>query len=203
MIKIEQVVIVEGKYDKIRLSSMLDAVIIETDGFGIYKDKEKQRLIRKLAEKRGILILTDSDSAGFKIRSFISGTVPPEKILHAYIPDIFGKERRKNAPSKEGKIGVEGLPDNIIYDALCQAGVTCDFTAAATRRITKTDLFEDGITGGKNSQSKKAKLLKYLVLPERMSTNALLQILNVFMDYDDYKSAVEACGISRKEQPVD
>jgi ribonuclease M5 len=203
MIKIEQAVIVEGKYDKIRLSSMLDAVIIETDGFGIFKDKEKQRLIRKLAEKRGILILTDSDSAGFKIRSFISGTVPPEKIFHAYIPDIFGKERRKDAPSKEGKLGVEGVPNQIIYDSLRQAGVTCSMTSSAEKRITKTDLYVDGIFGQKNSSKKRAALIKYLDLPEHLSTNALVQILNMFMNYDDYKADVKACGVIKGDRTVD
>ncbi|NLB36108.1 MAG: DUF4093 domain-containing protein [Clostridiales bacterium] len=203
MIKIEQAVIVEGKYDKIRLSSMLDAVIIETDGFGIFKDKEKQRLIRKLAEKKGILILTDSDSAGFKIRSFICGTVPPEKIFHAYIPDIFGKERRKDAPSKEGKLGVEGVPNRIIFDALRQAGVTCSIISSAERKITKTDLYTDGISGRKNSCKKRAALLKYLDLPEHLSTNALVQILNMFLDFNAYKAAVKACGVSEEEKTVD
>ncbi len=195
MIKIEQAVIVEGKYDKIRLSSMIDAVIIETNGFAIFKNKEKQRLIRKLAEKRGILILTDSDSAGFKIRSFISGTVPAKDIIHAYIPDIFGKEKRKTEPSKEGKIGVEGVSNKVIFEALCHAGATCSMTSHETRRITITDLYEFGLSGGVNSKSKKALLLKYLDLPERLSTSSLVQILNVFMEYDDFVNAVKACGI--------
>lgn len=108
MIKIKQAVIVEGKYDKIKLSTVLDTVIIQTDGFGIFKDKEKQKLIKRLAQTRGIVILTDSDSAGFKIRSFIGGSVPKDSVIHAYIPDVFGKERRKDAPSKEGKLGVRG-----------------------------------------------------------------------------------------------
>ena len=118
MIHIQQAVIVEGRYDKIKLSSILDALIIETGGFSIFKNKEKQQLIRRLAEKRGILILTDSDSAGFKIRSFIGGSVPPEQVKHAYIPDIFGKEKRKTEASKEGKLGVEGVPSEVIVRAL-------------------------------------------------------------------------------------
>ena len=123
MIKIEQAVIVEGRYDKIKLSSLIDALIIETDGFSIFKDKEKQKLIKRLANEKGILILTDSDSAGFKIRSFLGGSVPEDKVFHAYIPDIFGKEKRKSEYSKEGKLGVEGVPSNVIYEALERAGV--------------------------------------------------------------------------------
>lgn len=197
MIKIKQAVIVEGKYDKIKLSSILDAVIIETDGFKIFKDKEKQNLIRKIAEICGILILTDSDSAGFKIRSFISGAVPSDKIMHAYIPDILGKERRKDVPSKEGKIGVEGIPAAIILDALKHAGVICAETSEPKKKITKYDLYEDGITGKTNSKNTKAHLLKYIDLPERISTNSLLQILNIFMTYEEYKTAVCTCKSQR------
>lgn len=126
MIKIKQAVIVEGKYDKIKLSTVLDTVIIQTDGFGIFKDKDKQRLIKRLAQTRGIVILTDSDSAGFKIRSFIGGSVPKDSVIHAYIPDVFGKERRKDAPSKEGKLGVEGINTETLLEALSRAGVTCE-----------------------------------------------------------------------------
>ena len=123
MIKIDRVVIVEGRYDKIKLSSVIDGIIIETDGFGIFNNKEKQKLIRRLAETKGLLILTDSDSAGFKIRSFIRGMVPAEQIKHAYIPDIFGKEKRKRHASKEGTLGVEGVPVDVIKSALDKAGV--------------------------------------------------------------------------------
>ena len=141
MIKIDRVVIVEGRYDKIKLSSVIDGIIIETDGFGIFNNKEKQKLIRKLAETKGLLILTDSDSAGFKIRSFIRGIVPAEQIKHAYIPDIFGKEKRKTEPSKEGKLGVEGVNIQIIMDALEKAGVLCEESEKTERReITKLDL---------------------------------------------------------------
>lgn len=192
MIKIDKVVIVEGKYDKIKLSSILDAVIIETDGFSIFKDKEKQALIRRLAEAKGILILTDSDSAGFKIRSFIKGIVPAEYITHAYIPDIFGKEKRKSEPSKEGKLGVEGLKPQVIMETLEKAGIFYSETASASKReITKTDFFEDGFSGRDNSDLLRKKLLKKLGLPERMSSNALLQMLNTLFTYEEYKSAVE------------
>lgn len=192
MIKIDKVVIVEGKYDKIKLSSVLDAVIIETDGFGIFNNKEKQRLIRRLAETKGILILTDSDSAGFTIRSFIRGIVPAEQITHAYIPDIFGKEKRKTEPSKEGKLGVEGVSTQVIVEALQKAGVLCEETEEAERcKITKLDFYEDGLTGRENSEQLRAKLLKHLGLPARLTTNAMIQVLNTFLTFEDYKKAVE------------
>lgn len=192
MIKIDKVVIVEGRYDKIKLSSILDAVIIETDGFAIFNNKEKQLLIRRLAEAKGILILTDSDSAGFKIRSFIRGMVPAEQITNAYIPDIFGKEKRKTEPSKEGKLGVEGVKPEIIIDALQRAGVLCEATEEKERRkITKLDLYEDGLSGRENSEQLRLRLLKHLQLPERLTANALLQVLNTFLTYEDYKNAVK------------
>lgn len=192
MIKIDRVVIVEGRYDKIKLSSIIDAIIIETDGFGIFNDKEKQRLIRRLAETKGLLILTDSDSAGFKIRSFIKGLVPAEQIKHAYIPDIFGKEKRKAEASKEGKLGVEGVNVQIIIDALEKAGILCEECEATQRReITKLDLFEDGLSGKPDSDALRKKLLKHLVLPERLTSNALVQILNTFLTYEEYKTAIE------------
>ena len=192
MIKIDRAVIVEGRYDKIKLSSILDAVIIETEGFGIFNNKEKQELIRKLADTKGILILTDSDSAGFKIRSFIKGIVPAEQIKHAYIPDIFGKEKRKTEPSKEGKLGVEGIKKELILEALEKAGVFCEETNTEEKReITKLDLYEDGLSGRENSDELRKKLLFHLGLPERLTANALVQILNTFLTYDEYKKAIE------------
>lgn len=193
MIKIKQAVIVEGKYDKIKLESILDTVIIATDGFGIFKDREKQLFIRTLAKKRGILVLTDSDSAGFVIRSFLSSIVPPESVTHVYIPDVFGKEKRKAEPSKEGKLGVEGVSTKIILDALKKAGITAsDLPDEAERRlVTKTDLYEDGICGKSNSLSKRQRLLKDLGLPEKTSANSMLKIINTFLSYDDYKQAVK------------
>ena len=190
MIKIKQAVIVEGKYDKIKLSNIIDAPIIQTDGFGIFKDKELQKLIRKLAEKDGLLVLTDSDSAGFKIRSFIGATVDNKYITHAYIPDIFGKEKRKDEPSKEGKLGVEGVPEQVIIDALENAGVLCETVEVKERPITKQDLYELGLTGKKDSASKRAKLLKYYDLPSRLGTNSLIKVLNSITDYDEFTQAV-------------
>lgn len=196
MIKIKQAVIVEGKYDKIRLESLIDATIIQTDGFAIFKDKEKQQLIRRLADKNGILILTDSDSAGFRIRSFLGGSIPKENVIHAYIPDVLGKERRKDAPSKEGKIGVEGMRTQALVQALGKAGVLYEESEEPKKKVEMIDLYEDGLSGGENSQVKKAALLKSLDLPERLSTSSFLQLINTFMTYEEYKSAVEEC---RKE----
>lgn len=192
MIKIDRAVIVEGRYDKIKLSSILDAVIIETEGFGIFNNKEKQQLIRRLADTKGLLILTDSDSAGFKIRSFIKGIVPAETIKHAYIPDIFGKEKRKTVASKEGKLGVEGVKKELILEALEKAGVFCEeIEKTEKREITKLDLYEDGLSGRADSDALRKKLLFHLQLPERLTSNALVQILNTFLTYDEYKKAVE------------
>lgn len=193
MIKISRAVVVEGKYDKIKLNSVLDAVIIQTDGFGVFKDKEKQRLIRKLAETTGIVILTDSDSAGFVIRNFIKNIAPDGDVINAYIPDIFGKEKRKTQSSKEGKLGVEGIPVDILKNSLEKAGVFCEKTEdTQKRKITKTDLFEDGLSGTENSKEKRKKLLKKLDLPEKLTTNALLDVLNSLMTYKEYKIITES-----------
>ncbi len=191
MIKLKQAVVVEGKYDKIRLESLLDATIICTDGFAVFKDKEKQKLIRRLAEKNGILILTDSDSAGFKIRSFLGGSIPKENVKHAYIPDVLGKEKRKAEPSKEGKLGVEGMKTQALVDALEKAGVFCEEAAVKQRRVETVDLFEDGISGGENSKTKRERLLKLLDLPQRLSTSAMLDMINTFMSFDEYKAAIK------------
>lgn len=194
MIKIEEAVIVEGKYDKIKLSAVLDTVIVETDGFAVFKDKEKQRLIRFLAKKRGIIIMTDSDSAGFKIRSFINGITKSENIKNVFIPDVYGKEKRKTEYSKEGKIGVEGMEIQVILEALGKAGVFCiQNEKKESREITHTDFFEDGISGGENSSEKRKRLAKSLDLPEKISSSSLLKIINTYMTYDEYKEAVKKC----------
>lgn len=193
IIKIEQPIIVEGKYDKIKLSSIIDAVIIETDGFAIFKDKEKQKLIQNLAKSKGIIILTDSDSAGFIIRSFIGGSVNPKNVTHVYIPDIFGKEKRKDSPSKEGKLGVEGIPVDLIKEAFEKAGVTYSKSTTKRKEITSCDFFEDGVSGRENSKALRIELLKELDLPTRLSTNSLLKIINIFVSYDEYKKIIEKC----------
>ncbi len=177
MIKLEQAVIVEGKYDKIKLSSIIDAVIITTNGFSIFKDQEKLELIRYYAEKNGIIIMTDSDSAGFIIRNHIKGAVKKGKIINVYIPDIMGKEKRKLKPSAEGKLGVEGVEKNIILEALKKAGVTAS-SAPQRKKITKTDLYILGLSGEKNSSEMRKKLLEYLKLPSLLSPNSMLEILN-------------------------
>ncbi len=193
MIKIDKVIIVEGRYDKIKLSSMIDGIIIETEGFGIFKDKGKQKLIRKLAETKGIAILTDSDSAGFVIRNFITSIVPKEYITNVYIPDIYGKEKRKDSPSKEGKLGVEGVSAEILKEAFKKAGIGVSQSETNERKkITLNDFFDDGLTGDTQSKRKRTDLLKKLDLPERMSTKAMLDILNTFITYDEYKKLVES-----------
>ena len=193
MIKIDKVIIVEGRYDKIKLSSMIDGIIIETEGFGIFKDKDKQKLIRKLAETKGIAILTDSDSAGFVIRNFITSIVPNEYITNVYIPDIYGKEKRKDSPSKEGKLGVEGVSAEILKEAFKKAGIGVSQSETSERKkITLNDFFDDGLTGDTQSKRKRTVLLKKLDLPERMSTKARLDILNTFITYDEYKKLVES-----------
>lgn len=193
MIKIDKVIIVEGRYDKIKLSSMIDGIIIETEGFGIFKDKDKQKLIRKLAETKGIAILTDSDSAGFVIRNFITSIVPKEYITNVYIPDIYGKEKRKDSPSKEGKLGVEGVSAELLKEAFKKAGIGVSQSETNERKkITLNDFFDDGLTGDTQSKRKRTDLLKKLDLPERMSTKAMLDILNTFITYDEYKKLVES-----------
>ena len=192
MIKIDEAVIVEGKYDKIKLSGILDTVIIETDGFAIFKDKEKQKLIRFLANKQGIVIMTDSDSAGFKIRSFIKGITKSEKVKNVYIPDIYGKEKRKTEMSKEGKLGVEGMEVRVIIDALEKSGVLyTQNDKQQSREITHTDFFEDGVSGGENSSVIRKKLAKELDLPEKISSSSLLKIINSYMTYEEYKQTIE------------
>ena len=186
MLHLEQAVIVEGKYDKIKLSSVVDAVIITTNGFSVIKDKEILVIIRFFAKNKGIIILTDSDSAGFKIRNFLKGAISDGKITNVYIPDIFGKEKRKAVPSKEGKIGVEGIDTQILLEAFRKAGVIS--TEADSRRepVTKLDLFEVGLSGGNNSAEKRSELLKYLGMPELMTTNAMLEIINTMMSRDEF-----------------
>lgn len=192
MLKTDKVIVVEGKYDKIKLSSLIDAVIIQTDGFSIFKDKDKQKLLRRIAEDKGIVILTDSDSAGFKIRNFIGGFIPKEYIVNAYIPDIPGKEKRKDSYSKEGKLGVEGVSAEIIRSSLEKAGVVCTDNGMPDRRqITKNDFYFDGLTGSGNSKKRRSELLEYLGLPQRMTTNAMIDIMNRFMTYDEYKEALK------------
>ncbi len=187
MVTTERAVIVEGKYDKIRLSGVIDGLILTTDGFGIFSDKEKQKLIRKLAEEKGLLILTDSDAAGFRIRNFLKNIVPEQQILHAYIPDIYGKERRKAAPSKEGKLGVEGVDTRTLETALMRCGAFQSADGrAAKREIAYADLYEAGLSGKEGAAEKRRELLISLGLPARLTGKSFLQVLNTFMTYEDF-----------------
>ncbi len=190
MIKIREGIVVEGRYDKNTLSQIVDAPILETSGFGIMKDKAQLSLLRKVAETRGLIVFTDSDGAGFVIRNFLKSTIPNTQLKHAYIPDIYGKERRKNAPGKEGKLGVEGMRPEVIIDALIRGGATVEgeTTLRTVGNITKQDLVELGLSGGKDSGTKRSALLKELNLPEHMSSNAMLQALNLLMDLDTLQS---------------
>ena len=191
MIKINQAVIVEGKYDKIKLSRFIDAPIITTDGFGIFKDKERQKLLRTLAKSRGLVVLTDSDSAGFIIRSFIGNAVDKKYIINAYIPDVYGKEKRKAEPSKEGMLGVEGMTEEVIPKALTDAGVFCEQSKGKQREITKLDLFEAGFSGCADSSVKRAQLIEYFGLPKHLSTNSLVEVLNCITTKEGFIKAAE------------
>lgn len=185
MIKINEAIIVEGKYDKIKLSSFIDGLIITTDGFSIFKDKEKRELIRTLAQKRGILILTDSDGAGFVIRNHIKGFVPNERIKNAYIPEILGKEKRKTKPSKEGTLGVEGISKEEIIKALEKCGVFGE-EKSEEEKITKIDLYEAGLYGRDDSVQKRDEIKKKLNLPSKLSANAFLDVLNFLMTKEEF-----------------
>lgn len=181
MIRIKEAIVVEGRYDKNALSQVVDAVILETSGFGVFKDSEKLELLRRLAVKQGLIIFTDPDGAGFVIRNFLKGAIPPEQVKHAYIPDIYGKERRKRVPGKEGKLGVEGVSPQLLLDALRKAGAT--FLDEATGEEpqgewTPADLYALGLTGRPDSAQRRKALLSRLGLPEHMNTKALLTVLN-------------------------
>lgn len=189
MIKINQAIIVEGKYDKIKLSSIIDGVIIVTNGFGIFRDKEKLELIRYYARTTGIIILTDSDSAGRKIRGYIKGAVKDGDIRNVFIPDIFGKEKRKEKPSAEGKLGVEGVDVQILLDAFEKAGISAD-ESRKTGDITKLTLFELGLSGGNSSKELRQHLQRSLGLPSLMSAAALVEVLNTMMSADQLKERV-------------
>lgn len=191
MIKVGPVILVEGKYDKIKLSQIFDATILTTDGFGIFKQKDKLALLRRLAETRGLLIFTDSDGAGFVIRNYLKGAVPKEKLFHAYIPDLYGKEKRKAKGSKEGKLGVEGVPDDVIIRAV-EASGALQGSVPAKSGITKADLYELGLSGSAGSTQRRLRLLKELQLPQQLSSNALLDVLNCIIDLESLTAMVES-----------
>jgi len=189
MKKVKEVIVVEGRYDKNTIAQTVDATIIETSGFGVFSDNEKLALLRMLSEKRGLVILTDSDRSGFFIRGRLKGLLGTADIKHAYIPDIAGKEKRKASPSKEGTLGVEGMPPDVIIRALELAGAT--FLDGQSRtvsyaRITKADLYAKGYSGGVDSAKKRRALLVRLGLPARLSANGLLDVLNIIYERDEF-----------------
>ena len=195
MVRIREAIVVEGRYDKNTLSQIVDAPILETGGFGIFKDKKQMELLRKVARARGLIVFTDSDGAGFVIRNHLKSAIDGRFLKHAYIPDIPGKERRKSAPGKEGKLGVEGMSPEIILEALRRAGATIEGEDAPARNgITKQDLVELGLSGGANSAEKRQKLLRKLDLPEHMSANAMLQALNLLYSAEELRSILADIG---------
>ena len=192
MLKIKEAIIVEGRYDKIKLKNLVDTTIIETNGFRVFSDKEKQTLIRKIAQTRGILVFTDSDSAGFVIRNFLRGAVDKSKIKHCYIPQINGKEKRKAHGSKEGFLGVEGVRDEVIIDAIRKSG---EESQAQSGEITKSDLYRLGLTGRENSEKLRKALLKNLGMPSYLTTNAMLSAINCLYSLDELKNIVNELEI--------
>jgi ribonuclease M5 len=190
MIRIKEAIVVEGRYDKNTLSQVVDAVILETSGFGVFKDGEKLTLLRRLAAKQGLIVFTDSDGAGFVIRNYIKGAIPPHQVKHAYIPDIYGKERRKRTPGKEGKLGVEGMNPDVLLQALLRSGATVEGEEVAAPRgeLTFADLFVLGLTGCPDSADRREKLLHRLELPQHMNAKALLTVLNALYTREELEN---------------
>ncbi len=189
MVRIREAIVVEGRYDKNTLSQVVDAPIFETSGFGIMKDKKQLELLRRVARSRGLIVFTDSDGAGFVIRNYLKGSIPANCLKHAYIPDVYGKERRKAAPGKEGKMGVEGMTPEIILECLKRSGATFEGETInrAVGGITKQDLMELGLSGSLDSSQKRKELLEKLDFPEHLSTNQMLQALNLLYTLEELK----------------
>ena len=192
-LKLSQAVIVEGRYDKSKVSEIVDAFIIETNGFGIFKDKKKLSFIKKLAMERGVIILTDSDHAGFMIRNYLSSGIPKENVINAYIPDVYGKESRKDKPSKEGKLGVEGMSREVLLNAFKRAGVSVS-DSVNENPVTNYDLFSLGLSGTAGARQKKKALLRALELPEFLSTNSLLTFINSSMSREEFLEIIKEVG---------
>ena len=192
MLKIREAIVVEGRYDKNTLAQIVDAPILETNGFGLFKDPKQLELLRSVAKRRGLIVLTDSDGAGFVIRNHIKSAIPAKYLKHAYIPDIPGKEKRKAAPGKEGKLGVEGMRPELLIAALKNAGATVEGESAAGEngQITKQDFVEFGLSGGSNASENRKRLQNDLNLPEHMSANALLQALNLLLSREELAQIV-------------
>lgn len=186
MVKIKEAIVVEGRYDKNTLSQIVDAPIFQTDGFSVMNDSKTLELLRRVAKERGLIVFTDSDGAGFVIRNYLKSAIEPQYLRHAYIPDIYGKERRKATPGKEGKLGVEGMRPEVILESLRNAGATIEGEKEKTANaITKQDLMELGLSGGADSSAKRKALLKHLDLPEHLSANAMLQAINMLYTKED------------------
>ena len=197
MIQIKEAILVEGKYDVEKLRRLVDTVIVSTGGFRVFKDSEKLTMLRRLAQKRGLLILTDSDGAGFVIRNYLKGAIPPEQVKHGYIPEICGKEKRKKHASKEGLLGVEGVEDAVILQALRRAGATVlgeNQPEAARKKLKKADLYALGLSGTPGSEERRKQLLKKLALPQYLTANALLEFLNAVSDYAEIEELLQTIG---------
>ena len=193
MVRVKEVIVVEGRYDQNTLRQVVDADVVCTEGFGIFRDTERQALLRRLVEKRGLIVLTDSDGAGEVIRGFLSGIVDPKNVKHAFIPDVLGKEKRKSSPSREGKLGVEGMKPEVILRALRAAGATMDERAAPpANRLTPAALYALGLSGGADSAARRRRLQKALGLPERMSSKQLLTALNCLVGPEELASVLAA-----------
>ena len=201
MYQIREAILVEGRYDKAKLSSIFDTLILETGGFSIFNDRERMNFLRRIAESRGLVILTDSDGAGFVIRKYLKGSISPEFLKQAYIPDVFGKEKRKKTASREGKLGVEGMTQEIILNAVRASGAHFLGEAELPRHapITKTDFFEMGLSGGDNSATLRKALGKKLGLPENISANAMTKALGMLYDREDVEKALREIISSKKE----
>ncbi len=195
MVNVREGIVVEGRYDKNTLSQVVNATIFTTDGFGIFKNPEQMALLRLCAERRGLIVLTDSDGAGFVIRSRIRSAIAPQYLKHAYIPDIPGKERRKSAPGREGKLGVEGMDASVLLEALRRAGATMDDAPVpALQAIGKQDFYELGLSGRENSAARRKMLIERLRLPAHLSANALLEAVNVFLTQPELAAICAALG---------
>lgn len=193
LIKLNMPIIVEGKYDKITLENVVDTLIIPTNGFGIFKDRQKCELIRMFAKREGVIVLTDSDSAGNLIRSHIKNIVGDGKIINVYVPRLYGKEKRKNSPSKEGVLGVEGISKQTLEQAFLKSGVGIGEISEKGQRITKTDMFAKGLSGTQNAAQNRKMLLQFLALPDNLSANATLDVLNTILTYEEFEKAVKKC----------
>ena len=197
--RVREVIVVEGRYDRNTLLQAVDAAVIETGGFAVFNDREKTAYLRRLAQTRGLILLTDPDGAGFVIRNRLKGAIPTGRVLHAYVPDVYGKEKRKAHPSKEGKLGVEGVPEEVLLRALTEAGIGVDTVEQPSDPITKMDLFELGLSGREDSAQRRKQLSARLKLPEHLTTNALVTVLGALMSREELYDLMD--DSRQEEQP--